>query len=31
MKNKLRNLMVKARSKHRFNPKPFFGARSFNT
>lgn len=31
VKNKLRNLMQKARSKHRYQPKPFLGARSYST
>ncbi len=29
MKNKLKNLMIRARTKHRYNPKPFLGAKGF--
>lgn len=29
LKNKLKNLMVRARTKHRYSPKPFLGARGF--
>lgn len=30
IKNKLKNLMLRARSKQRYHPKPFLGARGYN-
>ena len=31
VRNKLKNLMLRARSNHRYSPKPFLGARGYNT